>query len=113
MKPRPPYLNEMPVSTRIMDLFKWYELYGFCCQCGHPPLACYVIIRDDRHTRSSLHHFWSECQAADFTEILMICDDLGGSLTEVSATSRVRIWSSKRRVPLDQHQRRFHNLIAM
>lgn len=35
MKPRPPYLTEMPVSTRIMDLFKWYELYGFCCQCGH------------------------------------------------------------------------------
>ncbi|MBB4095292.1 hypothetical protein GGQ79_003835 [Ochrobactrum pecoris] len=35
MKPPPPYLTEIPISARIVDLFAWYELYGYCCCCGH------------------------------------------------------------------------------
>ncbi|WP_268875486.1 hypothetical protein [Brucella cytisi] len=34
MKPRPPYLTEMPVSTRIMDLFKWHSYTGSVAAAG-------------------------------------------------------------------------------
>lgn len=35
MRIRPTFLKGMPASARIMDLFGWYELYGYCCRCGH------------------------------------------------------------------------------
>lgn len=46
MRSRPRYLEGMPAETRIKDVDLWYELHGFCYQCGHiGPIEQRIILR--------------------------------------------------------------------